>query len=128
MRLIETMSEQIRERIRTWLRIQPATGGIVNIHEALDFNGNAIKNRMWYRGESEELSQLYTQLDGDRTRFWAAGATVGMEIRKLHVGIPALMADLMGSIVVADMNDVDAGVRQQEWDCLLYTSPSPRDS
>ena len=116
MRLIETMSEQIRERIRTWLRIQPATGGIVNIHEALDFNGNAIKNGMWYRGESEELSQLYTQLDGDRTRFWAAGATVGMEIRKLHVGIPALMADLMGSIVVADMNDVDAGVRQQEWD------------
>ena len=53
MRLIETMSEQIRERIRTWLRIQPATGGIVDIHEALDFYGNAIKNRMWYRGERE---------------------------------------------------------------------------
>ena len=43
MRLIETMSEQIRERIRTWLRIQPATGGIVDIHEALDFYGNAIR-------------------------------------------------------------------------------------
>ena len=85
MRLIETMSEQIREKIRTWLRIQPATGGAVDIREALDFYGNAIKNRMWYRGESEELSQLYAQLDGDRTRFWAASSTVGMEIRKLHV-------------------------------------------
>ena len=119
MRFINNMSEQIREKIRTWLRIQPATGGAVDIREALDFYGNAIKNRMWYRGESEELSQLYAQLDGDRTRFWAASSTVGMEIRKLHVGIPALMVDIMGSIVVADMNDVDAGIRQQDWNEVI---------
>lgn len=115
MRLIETMSEQIREKVRTFLRIQPAAGGMLSIQETLDYRGNAIKNRIWYRGESEELSQLYRQLDGDKTRFWAAGATIGMEIRKLHVPIPALLPDLLGNIVVSDMNEIEAGIRQEEW-------------
>lgn len=110
------MADKIRHGIRTWLRIQPAQNGYIQLTETLDFEGNAIKNRIWYRGESEELSQLYSQLDTDKTRFWAAKCTPGMEIRKVHVGIPAMLADMLASIVVADMNVVEAGNRQQEWD------------
>lgn len=110
------MADKIRHGIRTWLRIQPAQNGYIQLTETLDFEGNAIKNRIWYRGESEELSQLYSQLDTDKTRFWSAKCTPGMEIRKIHVGIPAMLADMLASIVVADMNTIEAGNRQQEWD------------
>lgn len=118
MRFFNTMADRIRTGIKTWLRIQPAQNATINIRETLDYEGNAIKNRIWYRGESEELAQLYSQLDGDRTRFWAASSTKGMEIRKLHVGIPSLIADMLASIVVADMNEVEAGSRQDEWDSI----------
>lgn len=110
------MADKIRHGIRTWLRIQPAQNGYIQLTETLNFEGNAIKNRIWYRGEGEELSQLYSQLDTDKTRFWAAKCTPGMEIRKVHVGIPAMLADMLASIVAADMNVIEAGNRQQEWD------------
>lgn len=116
MSIFNTMADKIRHGIRTWLRIQPAQNGYIQLTETLDFEGNAIKNRIWYRGEGEELSQLYSQLDTDKTRFWAAKCTPGMEIRKVHVGIPAMLADMLASIVAADMNVIEAGNRQQEWD------------
>lgn len=114
--IFNKMAEKIRSGIKTWLRIEPAQQGTINIRETLDYEGNAIKNRIWYRGDSEELSQLYSQIDGDRTRFWAATSTKGLEIRKIHVGIPALIADTLANVVVTDMNEIDAGNRQQEWD------------
>lgn len=116
MRLINNMAEKVRSGIKTWLRIQPAHNSVINIKETLDFEGNAIKNRIWYRGESEELIQLYEQLDGDRTRFWSAISTKGMEIRKIHVGIPSIIVDMLSSIVVSDLNDIDVGNREKEWE------------
>lgn len=108
--------DKIRKGVRTWLRIQPAQMNSIHLQEMLDFEGNAIKNRIWYRGESEELSQLYKQIPGDKTRFWAATPTPGMEIRKIHVGIPAVMVDVLADIVIADMNDIKLSVMQEEWD------------
>ena len=116
MSIFNTMADKIRDGIRTWLRVQPAQRGIINIQEIFDFEGNAIKNQIWYRGVSEELSQLYDQVDGDKTRFWAAKCSPGLAIRKIHVGLPAMMVDMLASIVVADMNEVDVGSRQSDWD------------
>lgn len=112
------MSDAIRSGIKTWLRIQPATVSSIQIQETLDYEGNAIKNRIWYRGDSEELAQLYTQIPGDKTRFWAAASTKGMEIRKIHVGIPSVIADTLADIVVADMNDITLNSRQDEWKAI----------
>lgn len=108
--------DKIRRGVRTWLRIQPAQMNSIQLQEMLDFEGNAIKNRIWYRGESEELSQLYKQIPGDKTRFWAATPTPGMEIRKIHVGIPAVMVDVLSDIVIADLNDIKLSAMQEEWD------------
>ena len=116
MSIFNTMADKIRDGIRTWLRVQPAQRGIINIQEIFDFEGNAIKNQIWYRGVSEELSQLYDQVDGDKTRFWAAKCSPGLAIRKIHVGLPAMIVDMLASIVVADMNEVDVGSRQSDWD------------
>lgn len=116
MKLFSTMAEKIRSSIQTWLRIQPAQVTSIQLQEMLNYEGNAIKNRIWYRGDSEELSQLYKQISGDRTRFWSAVPTVGMEIRKIHVGIPGVIADILTDIVIADMNDFDLSGRQEEWE------------
>ncbi len=118
MRWLSNMSDAIRSGIKTWLRIQPATVSSIQIQETLDYEGNAIKNRIWYRGDSEELSQLYKQIPGDRTRFWAAVPTVGMEIRKIHVGLPSVIVDTLADIVVADMNDITLDLRQDEWETI----------
>ena len=93
--------EKIRESVRTWLQITEPTAGLISITPTLDFYGNASKNRIWYRGDSEELSQLYGQLPGDRTRFWAATSTPGLEIRKIHTGLPGLMVDMLSAISIA---------------------------
>lgn len=118
MNILNTMADKIRHGIKTWLRIEPAQVPVIQLQEMLNFEGNAIKNRIWYQGNSEELSQLYKQLPGDRTRFWAAVPTPGMEIRKIHTGIPGIIVDTLKDIVSADMNDIVLEMRQEEWDMM----------
>lgn len=102
--------------MRTFLRVQPAQISDIQIQEILNFDGNAIKNRIWYRGDSDELSQLYKQIPVDKTRFWSAVPTVGIEIRKIHVGLPSAIVDIIADIVIADMNDIKLSQRQEDWD------------
>lgn len=102
-----SIADKVRNMIKSWLQIYPAqTTGIV-INEKLDFVGNAIKNRLWYRGRGEELSELYKQLDCDKTMFWSAVPTRGMEIRKIHTGLPRLIVDVLTAIVTGDLNEVE---------------------
>lgn len=112
------MADRVREGIRSFLKIEPAQSSNIYIQETLDFESNAIKNRIWYQGDSEELSQLYKSINCDETRFWKAVPTQGYEIRKIHTGIPGIIADILTSIVTADMNKIeldDAG-KQMDWD------------
>lgn len=116
---LSNMSEKIKSGIKSWLRIEPAQRNVFQITETLDYESNAIKNRIWFRGDSEELSQLYSQLsgEGNRTRFWAATCTPGLEIRKIHTGLPGMIVEVLTSLVVADMNDIKiADNRKKEWD------------
>lgn len=101
------ISDRVRNMIRSWLRIEPAQSAQITINERLDFVGNAIKNSIWYRGKSEELTQLYRQIPSDNTTFWRASSTTGMEIRKIHTGLPKLIVDELTSVVMADMQDID---------------------
>lgn len=101
------IGEKVKDVIKSWLEIYPPQVQGIIIQEQLDFTANCIKNKIWYRGKSEELSELYKQLDIDRTAFWSAVPTKGMEIRKVHTGLPRLIVDVLTSVVVSDMNDVD---------------------
>ena len=67
MRLIDKMADKVRNGIRSFLEIQPAAASTIYINEKLDYESNAIKNKIWYRGQSDELSQLYKSIDADRT-------------------------------------------------------------
>ena len=98
----------MKTKMQSWLEINPPLAMTINIQEWLDFNGNAIKNRIWYRGDPNEIEQLYWQLpqhEVDKQKFWASRPTVGMEMRKIHTGLPATMVDLLAGIITTNIND-----------------------
>ena len=58
---MEKLNENIKNSVRSWLNILPASPYNFQINETLDFEGNAIRNRIWYRGDGNELEQIYQQ-------------------------------------------------------------------
>ncbi len=116
MGLVNNMAETVRSKLRSFLKIDQAQPNAITIQESFDYEGNAAKNRIWYRGDGYELSQLYKSMigDTDKTRFWAAVPTKGREIRKIHTGIPSIIIDILVSIVVADMNDIQLDESKQK--------------
>ena len=93
----ERMTDKVREGMRSFLEIQPPVARSYNVWGTVDFDGNAVKNRLWYRGQANELEQFWkeTPTPSDRLRFWSAVPLVGREIEKIHTGVPALVADVL---------------------------------
>lgn len=103
------MSNNIKKGIREWLQVMPAQSYAVQIQEILDFELYAIRNRIWYRGDGNELEQMYQQNPeyADKTKFWASKCSKGMEMRKIHTGLPSLTVRTLSNIVMSDMNDFE---------------------
>lgn len=120
MRWLSSLNETIKRGIRSWLCIQPSGPYDIQIQEVLDFELNAIRNRIWYRGDGNELEQLYSQNPefADKYKFWASKCTPGMEMRKIHAGLPGLIVKILTTIVLADMNDFefDSGKQEDLWE------------
>lgn len=124
MRWLTNLNENIKRGIRSWLNVIPANPLQIQIDEILDFEANAIRNRIWYRGDSNELEQLYRQQNmeyADKHKFWASKCTPGMEMRKIHTGLPGLIVRILSAIVLADMNDFDFAEEKQKkiWDEIV---------
>lgn len=103
------LMDKVREGMRSFLQLDPPSTRYITIQETLDYEANAFKNRIWYRGDSSELSQLYETLnDGNnKLMFWAARPTPGIEIQKRHTGLPAIIVDTISGIVADNLNDLD---------------------
>lgn len=103
------MNESIKKGVRNWLNIQPAQPYAINIQEVADFELTAIRNRIWYRGDGNELEQMYLQNAdyADKRKFWSSKCSPGMEMRKIHTGLPSLIVRTLSSIVLSDMNDFE---------------------
>lgn len=100
--------DNVKRRLQSWLQINPPLAMLINIQEVLDFQGNAIKNRIWYRGDANELEQLYWQIPKHQVemqKFWASHPTAGMEMRKIHTGLPSMIVDTLSNIVASNVND-----------------------
>ena len=104
--MFEKVKESIASKMRSFLKIYMANGQSFNINELLDFDSNVAVNKIWYRGESYELSQLYKQLDDNQYGFWGSVPTQGIEIRKIHTGLPKTMVNILSGVVADDMQDV----------------------
>lgn len=92
------------------LKIQPASESKpITIREPLSYETSVLRNRLWYRGDPSELDQFYKQTATDsvaKSRFWAAVPSEDLAIRKIHSGLPAMVADRLSDIVVADMDGI----------------------
>ena len=116
MNWMEKLNENIKKTVRSWLNVLPASPYNFQINEMLDFEGHCIRNRIWYRGDSNELEQFYKQNreNADRFKFWACDCTPGMEIRKIHTGLPGLIVRTLAAAVLPDMNDFEFGSAKHE--------------
>lgn len=116
MRWFDNMGEAVKKGIRSWLNIMPASGTSVVINETMDFEMHSIRNRIWYRGDSNELEQFYRQSAecADKFKFWAAKSSYGMEMRKIHTGLPSLIVRVLSGIILEDMNGVEFKSSAQE--------------
>ena len=102
----------IKEMLQNWLEIVPAQGQRVRIEENTTFAQEALRNKLWYRGDAAEIEQYYKQTEQygycTGARFWAAVPETE-SVRKIHSGLPARIVDTLAYIVKADMEQVDFG-------------------
>jgi hypothetical protein len=112
MRLMENM----KRSIRSWLDIEPADIHTLSVKEGFDFQTNVGINRVWMRGQSSELEDLYGQIRDDQldsASFWGSNPT--SPIHKIHSGLPGLMVGRLTDIIVHDLDSVTPDKREDEW-------------
>lgn len=104
----------IKNMIRGWLDLNEAQNTQFNITELYNFDTNAIRNKIWYRGDPYELSQFYKQIEDNNSTFW--NAVPEIRIRKIHSGLPALMVNTLSGIVIRDLNEITPSGSSIDWD------------
>lgn len=104
----------IKNMIRGWLDLNEAQNTQFNITELYNFDTNAIRNKIWYRGDPYELSQFYKQVEDNNSTFW--NAVPEIKIRKIHSGLPALMVNTLSGIVIRDLNKIAPSSSSIDWD------------
>lgn len=107
MKIIDNIKEGIRSRMKNFLQIDSATDSQIVIQENMSEESRIAKNTIWYRGNANELIQLHQQLPNKTDTFWGAIGTAGLEIRKIHTGLPALIIDTLTDITMSDYNGID---------------------
>lgn len=104
------LGDRIAGVIRRWLKVDPAWRSIdnVRIREQYTYETDAMRDRIWYRGDADELRQFYGQVSSDSSssRFWSA-VPPGPAVRKLHSGLPAQIVDTLTGIVMGDYDGMD---------------------
>ena len=115
---MKRLNENIKRGIRNYIQEQPDRSAIV-IYRRSDFEQDAIRNRLWYAGDGSELEQYYMQKNeyADKYKFWASKCSQGMEMRKIHTGLPGLIIRILTGIVLNDMNDFEfeRPTQEQTW-------------
>lgn len=115
------INDKVKKIVKDWLNIQSAVGESVTIREVNTFEGSCFRNLLWYRGEASELHQYYTQTDDmmGNSKFWAAESTNGIDFRKIHTGLPAMIIDMLADIIVDSFNKItvsDNDQAQKNWE------------
>lgn len=113
---MQKLNETIKHGIRSWLNIVPASPYAIQIDETMDFELNAIRNRIWYSADGNKIEQMYRQMPeyADKQKFWSSRCTPGMEMRKIHTGLPSLIVRVLNSIIVSGMEKFEFSSPKQE--------------
>ncbi len=79
----------------------------------MDFQANCIRNKIWYRGDSRELTEFYGQLNYAEDTFWGAVQTADIRMKKSHSGLPKLIVKTIINTVMTDYSGDD--VEDEYW-------------
>ncbi len=103
--------------MQTWLEITPAQPQSFTVREFSTFETEVMQAKIWYRGDSDELSQFFSQTNknGKKTGFWES-VPQSERIRKIHIGIPAIIADTLAYIVTSDIDKIEAN--SNDWETI----------
>ena len=104
--------KRVKKAIQNWLQIVPATEQSIILTERTGFITDVIRSQLWYRGDSSELFQFFHQIDGGAESFWGS-VPAKEKIRKIHSGLPAIIADTLTYIVKSDLDAVETN--RAEW-------------
>ncbi len=110
------LGEKVKQMIRNWLNVVEASEQSITLMESTTFDTEVLRAQLWYRGDADELLQFFRQLNkyGDKTSFWESVPTGNDKIRKIHSGLPAVIADTLAYIVKSDLDVVD--IQRSEWE------------
>lgn len=100
------IGEWVKNKMQTWLEIMPAAGGTIVLQEKLTRETEVLRSQLWYRGDADELHQFFHQLDRSNGGFWAS-APGSSKVRKIHSGLPAIIADTLAYIVISDLDTIE---------------------
>lgn len=98
---------RITEKLLKVLRIHQIGRQGFDINRLLTHDENCAKNRIWYEGDSFEIGQFFGLIWNSAHSFWGATMTKGMEIRKIHIGLPKLLVDTLNNITISDFNGLE---------------------
>lgn len=101
------IGKKVKRMIQNWLQIVPATEQTILLTEQTTFAMEVLRSQIWYRGDTSELWQFFHQLGSDNASFWSSVPRTKEKVRKIHSGLPAIIADTLAYIVYADMDDVE---------------------
>lgn len=100
--------------IQHWLNIVPATEQSITLQESSTFRAEVLQAKLWYRGDTDELTQFFRQTQkSEKTGFWESVPT-NEKVRKIHSGLPAIIADTLAYIVKSDLDNIE--ISRPEWD------------
>ena len=87
---------------------RPTNDSALEIRESLSFADNCMKNRVWLRGDTYELQQLYLKLRAAKKRncFWGETTGQSYDVKRIHSGLPSRMVKSMSYVVLGDMRDI----------------------
>ena len=106
------------EKIKSAFTIKPAQSMQIDIEQLTNFDGHTFINKIWYRGEANELHQLYKQINENIENndcFWGSIPSKNSTMRKIHTGLPAMIVDTLSNIATDDLDDIEVKERQEEW-------------
>lgn len=107
------LGEWVKRKMKNWLEIIPASDSTVVLQEKLTREMEVLRSQLWYRGDSDELWQFFHQLGINHGGFWSS-VPEGSKVRKIHSGLPAIIADTLAYIVSADLDVIEAN--SDKWD------------
>ena len=107
------LGKWVKRKMQTWLEIiPPSTEQAIVIQREHTRELEVLRSQLWYQGDANELFQFFHQTETNTGAFWAT-APATSKIRKIHSGLPAVMADTLAYIVSSDLDGIEA---PPEWE------------